>query len=149
MRSIIAIQEGQITLDQIKQLEAALRKVYAELVGPHKLTVIWNVAAAKHTVTDLQWSRSSACSISVPDGFTLDKRQGFLLELDRQWREITGQHPDQTSFSAFDEESYKEVLKGNLARFSLLGRVSFLAKTAFRALRSKRRNGVLISHFNQ
>ena len=94
MRSIIAIQENQISVEQIKRLEDVIRQIYAERVGPHKLTIVWNVADTKHTVTNREWSRSSACSIAVPNGFQLDKRQDLLLELERQWRAVTGQHPD-------------------------------------------------------
>ncbi|MBO9413575.1 MULTISPECIES: hypothetical protein [unclassified Ruegeria] len=149
MRSLIAIQDGQISLEQIKQLEAALRDLYRQHVGPDKLTVIWNVADAQHTITDRKWSRSSSCSVAVPDGFSNDKRETFLLELDRTWRAITGQHPDQTSFVAFDNARFQEVMNGNLERLSPLGRLLFLTRMTFRLMRSKRRNGVLITRFNQ
>lgn len=149
MRSVIAIQENQISLEQIKRLEAVIRQSYAEYVGDHKLTIVWNVADAKHTVTNRAWSRSSACSIAVPNGFPLDKRQAFLLELERRWRAVTGQHPDQMSFTGLDEDDMAAVLQGNLARFSPLGRALFLARTVLRARRSKRKHGVLISRFNQ
>jgi hypothetical protein len=149
MRSIIAIQEAQIPLEQLKQLEVVIRQTYAEYVGDHKLTIVWNVADTKHTVTNREWSRSSACSIAVPNGFSLDKRQEFLLELERRWRAVTDQHPDQMSFTGLDEDDMEAVLKGNLARFSPLGRALFLGRTVFRAMRSKRKHGILISRFNQ
>ncbi|MCV6584839.1 MAG: hypothetical protein OIF47_04835 [Marinibacterium sp.] len=149
MRSIIAIQEGQLSLDQLKQLETVVRRVYAEHIGDYELSIVWTVADKKHTVTDRQWSRSSACTIAVPNGFPLDKRQTFLLALEGEWRAVTGQHPDQMSFSAFDEDNFKQVIKGNLARFSPLGRFLFLARTMFRVMQSKRKHGVMISLFNQ
>jgi hypothetical protein len=149
MRSLIAIQDGQISLAQIKQLEASVRDLYRQHIGPHKLTVIWNVADAQHTITDRKWSQSSSCSVAVPDGFSNAKRETFLLELDRNWRAITGQHPDQTSFVAFDETRFQEVLSGNLERLSPLGRFLFLTRMTVRLMRSKRRTGVLITRFNQ
>lgn len=149
MKSLIAIQEGQIPLVQIKALEAMLRQLYSLHVGPQKLTVIWNIAAKQHTITDRKWSRSSACSVAVPNGFNEDRRLAFLLELDGKWREITGQHPDQCSFVAFDEERFDEVLKGNLARFSPFGKALYLGKMLLRAFGSKLRHGVLITQFNQ
>jgi hypothetical protein len=85
----------------------------------------------------------------VPDGFSNAKRETFLLELDRNWRAITGQHPDQTSFVAFDETRFQEVLSGNLERLSPLGRFLFLTRMTVRLMRSKRRTGVLITRFNQ
>ena len=149
MRSLIAIQEGQISLSQIQKLEATLRQLYVRHVGLQKLTIIWNVADAQHTITDRKWSRSSACSVAVPDGFDEDRRKAFLSDLDEAWRKITGQHPDQTSFVDFDEERFNEVLKGNLERFSLLGKMLYLGKLILRIMRSKRRHGVLITRFNQ
>lgn len=149
MKSLIAIQEGQIPLVQIKALEAKLRRLYALHVGPQKLTIIWNVAAKQHTITDRKWSRSSACSVAVPNGFDDDRRLAFLLDLDRSWREITGQHPDQCSFVAFDETRFDEVLRGNLARFSITGKSLYLGKMLLRVLASKVRHGVLITQFNQ
>lgn len=149
MRALIAIQEGQISLDQIKQLEAVLRDLYAKHVGPQALTIIWNVADSQHTITNRAWSRSSACSLPVPNGFSDAKREALLLELDRNWRAITGQHPDQTSFVAFDKDRFDEVLKGNLERFSPLGRALYLFRMAMRLRRSKRQTGVLMTRFNQ
>ncbi|MCG7572522.1 hypothetical protein MHM39_02990 [Phaeobacter sp. CNT1-3] len=149
MKSLIAIQEGQIPLEKIKQLEATLREVYAQHVSDGKLTIIWNVADRQHTITDRRWSRSSACSVSVPDGFCGDKREAFLLDLDKRWRAISGQHPDQTSFVAFDNKRFDEVLKGNLERFSPAGRFLYLYKIMFRVLVSKMRHGILITRFNQ
>ncbi|CAD0187231.1 hypothetical protein RUESEDTHA_04143 [Ruegeria sp. THAF57] len=149
MRSLIAIQEGQITLDQIKELEAMLRQHYAQHIGPHKLTVLWNVAATHHTITDREWSRSSNVTMEVPDGLPEDQRQHFLETLDRSWRKVTGQHPDQTSFGAFDQSRYREIFKANFERFSAYGRISFLTKTLTRAMLSKARHGVMITQFNQ
>lgn len=149
MRALVAIQEGQISLGQIKQLEQAVRALYAQHVGPQKLTIIWNVADEQHTITDRKWSRSSSFSVAVPNGFSNDKREAFLLALDKAWRAITDQHPDQTSFVAFDEARFQEVFEGNLARFSPLGRALYLFKTMIRLGRSRRKHGVLMTRFNQ
>lgn len=149
MKSLIAIQEGQIPLVQIKALEAMLRQQYARHVGWQKLTVIWNVAMQQPTITDRKWSRSSACTVAVPEGFDEKRRLAFLLELDGKWREITGQHPDQCSFVAFNAARFEEMLKGNLAGFSPLGKALYLGKMPLRAFGSKLRHGMLITQFNQ
>lgn len=149
MKSLIAIQEGQISLVQIKALEAMLHQLYRLHIGPRKLTVIWSIAAKRHTITDRKWSRYSACSIAVPNGFDEDRRLAFLLELDGKWREITGQHPDQCSFVAFDEARFDEVLKANLARFSPFGKALYIGRMLLRAFVSRLRHGVLITQFNQ
>lgn len=149
MRSLIAIQEGQISIERIKALEAMVRRLYAEHVSSDALTIIWNVADKKHTITDRQWSRSSTMSVAVPDGFDKDKREAFLSAVDKAWREITGQHPDQTSFGAFDEARFDHILKSNLTRFSPVGKFMYLARLMTRAYLSKRRHGVMITRFNQ
>jgi len=149
MRSLIAIQEGQISLEQIRALETMLRKLYAEHIGPGKLTVIWNVAARQHTITDRKWSRSSTVTMEVPDGLETQRREAFLLECEKSWRDVTGQHPDQVSVGAFDQSRYGEILKGNLTRLSTLGRVSYLGKLFTRVMISKMRHGVMITRFNQ
>ncbi|MDA4845157.1 hypothetical protein [Hoeflea poritis] len=149
MRSLIAIQEGQISLEQIKALEKMLRKLYAEHIGPEKLTVIWNVAARQHTITDRKWSRSSTVTMEVPDGLETQRREAFMLECEKSWREVTGQHPDQVSVGAFDQSRYDEILKSNLTRLSTLGRVSYLGKLFTRAMISKMQHGVMITRFNQ
>lgn len=149
MRSLIAIQEGQISLMQIKALQEMLRTLYAEHVGVEKLTIIWNVAAKQHTITDRRWSRSSTVTMEVPDGFNTQQRQALLLDIEKRWRAVTGQHPDQLSVGAFDQSRYNEILKGNLTRFSRFGRISYLSKLITRILVSKMRYGVLITQFNQ
>ena len=149
MRSLIAIQEGQISVEQIKALEGVVRKLYAEHVCEEKLTIIWNVAAKQHTITDRRWSRSSTVSMEVPDGFETQRREAFMLEVDKSWREITGQHPDQVSVGAFDQSRYGDILKGNLTRLSPWGRFTYLFKLFSRAMISKLRYGVLITRFNQ
>ena len=149
MRSLIAIQEGQISIAQMKSLEQVVRKLYAEHVCDEKLTIIWNIAAKQHTITDRRWSRSSTVSMEVPDGFETQRREAFMLEIDRSWREITGQHPDQVSVGAFDKSRYGDILKGNLTRLSPLGRVSYLWKLFSRAMMAKMRHGMLITSFNQ
>ena len=120
MRSLIAIQEGQLTLEQIKALEALVRELYARHVGSHKLTIFWNVAARHHTITDRKWSRSSTVTMEVPDGFDKERREAFLADIDRNWRKITQQHPDQVSVGAFDQSRYREILKSNLSVFRAL-----------------------------
>jgi hypothetical protein len=149
MRSLIAIQEGQISLAQIKALEGVIRGLYAQHVCDEKLTIIWNVAARQHTITDRRWSRSSTISMEVPDGFPTQKREAFMLAVDQGWRKITGQHPDQVSVGAFDQSRYSKILTGNLTRLSRWGRLSYLAKLFARAMVSKMRHGVLIAQFNQ
>jgi hypothetical protein len=149
MRSLIAIQEGQISLEQIKTLEGVVRKLYAEHVCDEKLTIIWNIAAKHHTITDRRWSRSSTVSMEVPDGFETQRREAFLLAVDHGWREVTGQHPDQVSVGAFDKSRYSDILRGNLTRLSRFGRFSYLWKLFSRAMMSKLRYGVLITRFNQ
>lgn len=149
MRSLIAIQEGQISLLQIKALEEMLRGLYAEHVGAQKLTIIWNVAAKQHTITDRRWSRSSTVSMEVPDGFDTQRRQALLLEIEKRWRVVTGQHPDQLSVGAFDTTRYSAILKGNLTRFSSFGRMRYLTKLFTRMFVSKMRHGVMITQFNQ
>lgn len=149
MRSLIAIQEGQISLEQIKRLEGVLRKLYADHVSDEKLTIIWNVAAKQHTITDRKWSRSSTVSVEVPDNFETQKREAFMLETDKAWRAVTGQHPDQVAVGAFDTTAYGKILKGNLTRFSTFGKISYLAKMFTRVMVSKARHGVLITRFNQ
>lgn len=149
MRALIAIQDGQISVEQIKKLEQIVRALYAEHVDARKLTLIWNVADRQHTITNRKWSHSSAFSIGVPDGFPGNKREAFLMALDQNWRAVTGQHPDQTSFAAMDETRFREVMKGNLERFSRLGRILYLFRTSRRMTKSKREHGVLISRFNQ
>lgn len=149
MRSLIAIQEGQINLAQIKQLEHEVRDAYQTHIGPQKLTIIWNVAAKQHTITDRHWSRSSTVTFEVPDGFPKDQREAFMLDCDKRWRAITQQHPDQVSVGAFDQSRYSTILKGNLTRFSAWGKVSYLSKLIFRAITSKMRHGVIITEFNQ
>ncbi|WP_170755688.1 hypothetical protein [Ruegeria lacuscaerulensis] len=149
MRSLIAIQEGQISLEQIKALEEVVRKLYAEHICDDKLTIIWNVAAKQHTITDRRWSRSSTVSMEVPDGFETQRREAFMLEVDKCWRKITGQHPDQVSVGAFDQSRYGDILKGNLRRLSPWGRFTYLFKLFSRAMISKMRHGVLITQFNQ
>ena len=149
MRSLIAIQEGQISIEQIKALEEVVRKLYAEHVCDDKLTIIWNIAAKQHTITDRRWSRSSTVTMEVPDGFETQRREAFMLEVEKSWRKITGQHPDQLSVGAFDQSRYGDILKGNLTRLSPWGRVTYLAKLFSRAMISKMRHGVLITRFNQ
>lgn len=149
MRSLIAIQEGQISLEQIKALEEVVRKLYAEHVSDEKLTIIWNIAAKQHTITDRRWSRSSTVSMEVPDGFETQRREAFMLEVDKAWRAITGQHPDQVSVGAFDQSRYSDILTGNLTRLSPWGRFTYLFKLFSRAMISKLRYGVLITRFNQ
>ena len=149
MRSLIAIQEGQISIEQMKQLEEIVRKHYADHVCDEKLVIIWNIAAKQHTITDRRWSRSSTVSMEVPDGFETQRREAFMLEIDKSWRGITGQHPDQVSVGAFDKSRYGAILKGNLTRLSPLGRLSYLGKLFSRAMLSKMRHGMLITSFNQ
>ncbi|MBO9407876.1 hypothetical protein J7399_10580 [Shimia sp. R9_1] len=149
MRSLIAIQEGQISLEQIKALEEVLRKLYAEHICDDKLTIIWNIAAKQHTITDRKWSRSSTVTMEVPDGLETQKREAFMLEVEKSWRAVTGQHPDQVAVGAFDQSRYTDILKGNLTRFSTWGRISYLAKLFTRIFISKARYGVLITRFNQ
>ncbi|MCT4554570.1 MAG: hypothetical protein N4A53_07780 [Pelagimonas sp.] len=149
MRSLIAIQEGQISIEQMRSLETVVRSLYAEHVCDEKLTIIWNIAARQHTITDRRWSRSSTVSMEVPDGFATQRREAFMLEIDKSWRAITGQHPDQVSVGAFDQSRYSDILKGNLTRLSPLGRVSYLGKLFSRAMFAKMRHGMLITHFNQ
>lgn len=149
MRSLIAIQEGQISIEQMKALEKVVREHYARHVCDEKLTIIWNVAAKQHTITDRRWSRSSTVSMEVPDGFQTQRREALMLEIDKSWRAITGQHPDQVSVGAFDKSRYGDILKGNLTRLSPFGRASYLWKLFSRALLAKMRHGMLITNFNQ
>ncbi|MCV6597493.1 MAG: hypothetical protein OIF40_10490 [Mangrovicoccus sp.] len=149
MRSIIAIQEGQISLEQIKELEAVVRRNYAQFIGPEKLTIIWNIAAKQHTITDRRWSRSSTVTLEVPDGFDKETRERFLTTLEGEWRQVTGQHPDQLSVGAFDQSRYSAILKANLTRFSTYGKISYLTKLLTRAFLSRMRHGVMITQFNQ
>lgn len=149
MRSLIAIQEGQISIEQMKLLEQVVREHYAKHVCDEKLTIIWNIAAKQHTITDRRWSRSSTVSMEVPDGFETQRREAFMLEIDKGWRAITGQHPDQVSVGAFDQSRYGDILKGNLTRLSPWGRFTYLFKLFSRAMIAKMRHGMLITQFNQ
>ncbi|MCG8443129.1 MAG: hypothetical protein MI723_15095 [Caulobacterales bacterium] len=149
MKSLIVIQEGQFSLDEIRALEAMLKRRYARHIGRRKLTVLWNVAARQHTITDRAWSRSSQVTMEVPNGLPVQEREALLAACEREWRELTGQHPDQLSVAAFDQARYAEILKSNLERFSPYGRVVYLAKLFTRALQSKLRHGVILTQFNQ
>ena len=60
---LVSVQADQFTDDQIKRLEAVLRRNYAEHVTDTKVTVIWCVVPQGQFYTNYKLSRSSLISM--------------------------------------------------------------------------------------
>jgi hypothetical protein len=143
MKILATVQEGQFGNEQIKALEATLRRNYAENVSAARITVIWCVIPAGHAFTNYQPSQSSLISMECDVGFPQDSRVKLLHACERDWTAITGQSPDQVMLSLIEADVFKHVLDGNRLRLSNGGNLKLQWHILTSLLRSKLVNGYL------
>lgn len=127
MKKILCtIQQDQFTDAQIGQLEALLRRHYAEHVSTAKAAVVWCVVPPGQAYTDYQVSQSSIVTMECENNFPQEKRIALLQACEKDWLAITGQHPDHLMLSLVEEALFSVFVKSNQNRLSPLGRIKFV-----------------------
>ncbi|MDB5973865.1 MAG: hypothetical protein JWR07_625 [Nevskia sp.] len=143
MKILATVQEGQFNNDQIKALEATLRRNYAEHVSTVRITVIWCVIPSGQAFTNYQPSQSSLISMECDGGFPQDGRVKLLHACEHDWTTITGQNPDQVMLSLIEADVFNDVLDGNRVRLSKAGNLKLQWHMLTSLLRSKLGKGYL------
>ncbi len=143
MKILATVQEGQFGNDQIKALEATLRRNYAEHVSATRVTVIWCVIPKGQAFTNYQRSQSSLVSMECVVGFPQDRRVTLLQACERDWTAITGQNSDQVMLSLIEADVFNNVLDGNRLRLSKAGNLKLQWHMLTSLLRSKLGKGYL------
>lgn len=147
MKAMIIVQEGQFSIETLHQLQACVQASYKKSFPQEKLTVMWNVMPRGQAITDRQLSQSSLVSTQVPNGTQKQVREAFLNDCFDSWKAITGQNPDHIMVDAVDSDVFKSLLKSNLERLSLGGKLRFIRNMVRRFIQSKRKHNLLISNF--
>lgn len=149
MKAMIIVQENQFSIDTLYELQACIQNTYAKHFRSDKLTVIWNLMPTGCAITDRQPSQSSLVSVQVPNNTHRQVREAFLNDCFKSWRDITKQDADHIMVSALDSDVFTELLKSNLGRLSLMGKLSFISNMVCKFIQSKLRHNLLISSFTQ
>lgn len=143
MKTLATVQEGQFSNDQIKALEATLRRNYAEHVSAARITVIWCVIPGGQAFTNYRPSQTSLISMECDAGFPQDGRVKLLHACEHDWTAITGQSPDQVMLSLIEADVFNDVLDGNRLRLSKAGNLKLQWHMLTSLLRSKLGKGYL------
>jgi len=140
---LVSVQADQFTDDQIKRLEAVLRRNYAEHVTDTKVTVIWCVVPQGQFYTNYKLSRSSLISMECEPGFPQDRREQLLHACGSDWAAITGQDQNEVMLTLLEQELFNTAFSSTRDRLTAAGRIRFLWHTISSLVSSKVRKGYL------
>ena len=98
------IQEGAITGEQRETLNIRLVQIGAEVLGeaPDDITVSYEVIPHGFGFRGGELSTTSSVRSVIPDGFSQEKRVGFMQTVQDMWVEVTGQTTDELVVAAAD-----------------------------------------------
>ena len=87
------IQEGVISEEQRRILSERLVQIGAQVLGviPDDITVNYEVIPRGFGFRGGELSTSSSVRSRIPDGFSQERRIGFMQAVQDMWMEVTGQ----------------------------------------------------------
>lgn len=127
-KALISIQQEQLSQQQIRQLDALLQQHYRQHIGDERLLIIWNRLPAGQAFTKYEDSRSSLVTLECAKGLPQARRVAFMQALDKDWREITSQHPDELMLAVVEADAFASILSSSQQRLSLRGRLQLNLK---------------------
>lgn len=136
-KALIVIQDNQFTDTQIALLEKTVRKHYQHYVSQEKLMVIWNRIPSGQAFTNYQPSRSSVVTMECANGFAQKQRIALLEALEKDWRAISEQHPDEIMLALVEESLFATTFRSSQTRLTFFGRLAFMAKVLRTAVAAK------------
>ena len=125
-KALIVIQDAQITAEQVKQLDAIVKRHYQQHVSDEKLLTIWNRVPQGQAFTKYEDSRSSLVTMECQNGLAQNQRVALMQALEKDWRTVTGQHPDEVMLAVVDEDLFADVFASSQNRLSPLGRIHLI-----------------------
>ena len=125
-KALIAVQAEQISDAQLRTLDALVQQLYQRHVSFEKLFTIWNLIPAGQAFTNYRDSTSSLITMECANNFPQEKRVALMTELEKAWREITGQCSDDVMLALVEEDLFAELFESNQKRLSLGGRLSLI-----------------------
>ncbi len=145
MRKIIcSVQQRKIARALFPDLEAALKRCYAEHFGARPAAVvIWIEVPHGQGYTEGRLSDVSWIMVEVEDGLTQSRREAAMLALAAEWARVAGVSTDRIVLTLCDSAVLGLYLAANRKRLRPLGRIGHLVKTLAALWSSRRRDGFL------
>jgi|GEM_PF-958418 len=149
MRKIlILIQEDQFTTRQISLLEQLVRHHYRRHVSRTRVMVLWNRIPAGQAFTNYQDSRSSLITLECPQGFPQSARITLLKAIEKDWLEVSRQHPDELMLALVEAPRFAEIFNSTRNRLSWVGRIALITRVLGTALMARLRGAPIIINPN-
>jgi hypothetical protein len=148
-RMVCTYQQDALAPEQVRHLEAALRKTYAErFSGAATPTVLWCELPAGQAFTEARPSDISYVMVEVEDGLDAPRREAAMMALAETWARVAGVPIEMLMITLADSSLFNAYLKSNQARVRPLSRPWFLLSTLAHLWHSRRRHGFLALRAN-